>query len=81
MTKYQIAKELGNKEVITSGGAKVGKLSDAQIDENTGKIISIIVKPREDAPTKLQFPIDEYGFLIIPYDHVEAISELVIVRT
>ena len=80
MTKYQIARELGNKEVITSTGNKIGILSDAQIDENTGKIVAIIVEPREDAPTGLQFPIDESGFLIIPYDHVAAISELVVVR-
>lgn len=80
MAKYQIARELGNKEVMTVNGDKIGRMSDAQIDECTGKIIAIIVDPRKDMPTGLEFPVDEDGYIIVPYDNVHAISEMVVVR-
>lgn len=80
MVKYIIARQLGGKPVITAGGEELGRIDDIMIDESTGKFISIVVEPISDEMPRITYPKDKDGNLIIPYDSVNAISKVVVVK-
>jgi sporulation protein YlmC with PRC-barrel domain len=80
MVKYIIARQLGGKPVITAGGEELGRIDDIMVDEQTGKFISIIVEPITDEMPRISYPKDKDGNLIIPYDAVNAISKVVVVK-
>jgi sporulation protein YlmC with PRC-barrel domain len=79
MTTYIIARQLGGKPVITVSGEELGRLDDVVFDEKTGKFISLVVEPISDLP-RVSYPKDKDGYLIIPYDSVNAISKIVVVK-
>ena len=80
MAKYIIARQLGGKPVITVSGEELGRLDDLIVDENSGKFISIIVEPVSGVLPRVSYPKDKDGNLIIPYDSVNAISKVVVVK-
>jgi|OpeIllAssembly_1097287.scaffolds.fasta_scaffold2637823_1 sporulation protein YlmC with PRC-barrel domain len=80
MVRYIIARQLGGKPVITAGGEELGRIDDIMVDEQTGKFISIIVEPITDEMPRISYPKDKDGNLIIPYDAVNAISKVVVVK-
>jgi len=80
MVTYIIARQLGGKPVITVGGEELGRLDDIVIDETTGDFISIVVEPLEEAVGKSSYPKDKDGNLIIPFDAVNAVSRVVVVK-
>lgn len=79
MVTYIIARQLGGKPVITVSGEELGRLDDIVIDEKTGKFVSIVVEPVTELP-RTPYPKDKDGFLVIPYDAVNAISKIVVVK-
>jgi sporulation protein YlmC with PRC-barrel domain len=80
MVTYIIARQLGGKPVITVGGEELGRLDDVIIDEATGDFISIIVEPISGAPPRISYPKDKEGNLVIPFDAVNAVSKVVVVK-
>gem|GEM_PF-302365 len=80
MVTYIIARQLGGKPVITVSGEELGRLDDVVVDEKTGQFISIIVEPVGEELPKIAYPKDKDGNLIIPYDSVNAISKVVVVK-
>ena len=80
MVTYIIARQLGGKPVITVGGEELGRLDDVIIDEATGDFISIIVEPVANAPPRISYPKDKEGNLVIPFDAVNAVSKVVVVK-
>ena len=80
MVKYIIARQLGGKPVITAGGEELGRIDDIMIDEQSGKFISIIVEPISEELPRISYPKDKDGNLVIPYDAVNAISKVVVVK-
>ena len=80
MAKYIIARQLGGKPVITVSGEEIGRLDDVIIDEKTGAFISILVEPLTGDMPRVSYPKDKDGNLIIPYDAVNAISKVVVVK-
>lgn len=80
MAKYIIARQVGGKPVITDGGEELGRVDDLVLDEQTGQFISILVEPAEEAP-QVSYPKDKDGNLVVPYDSVNAVSKVVVVRT
>jgi len=78
--KYIIARQLGGKAVITVSGEKIGRLDDVMINELTGDLISFLVEPEPSAKAKMPYPKDERGYCQIPYDRVNAIGEMVVIR-
>lgn len=79
MTKYIIARQLGGKPVITVSGEELGRVDDIIIDEKTGKFISLVVEPVSELP-RVGYPKDKDGFLLIPYDSINAVSKIVVVK-
>lgn len=80
MVTYIIARQLGGKPVITVGGEELGRVDDIIFDEDTGKFISLIVEPLSSVLARVTYPKDRDGNLIIPYDAVNAVSKVVVVK-
>ena len=80
MVTYIIARQLGGKPVITVSGEELGRIDDIIIDDQTGKFISIVVEPISSGMSRVSYPKDKDGNLIIPYDSVNAISKVVVVK-
>jgi len=80
MVTYIIARQLGGKPVITISGEELGRLDDVIVDEETGKFISIIVEPIANTLPRVSYPKDKDGNLIIPYDSINAVSKVVVVK-
>jgi sporulation protein YlmC with PRC-barrel domain len=80
MVTYIIARQLGGKPVITVGGEELGRLDDIIIDETTGDFISIIVEPAGEMPPRVTYPKDKDGNYVIPFDAVNAVSKVVVVK-
>lgn len=80
MVTYIIARQLGGKPVITVSGEELGRLDDVVIDESNGEFISIIVEPVSSTMPRVSYPKDKDGNLVVPYDAVNAISKVVVVK-
>ncbi len=80
MVTYIIARQLGGKPVITVSGEELGRLDDVVVDEATGEAISIVVEPIEGTLSRISYPKDKDGNLVIPYDAVNAVSKVVVVK-
>ena len=78
MAKYEIARRLSGKKVITNRGDVLGKLIDLIIDEKSGIIEYLFVEiaPDSKVARKLGF---ERRNVEIPYKAVVAVSDYVIV--
>ncbi len=77
MAKYEIARGLGNRKVVTTKGDPVGQLFDIEMETN-GKLNNLIVVP--DANAKATFPKDDKGRFVIPYSMVNAIGQYIIIK-
>jgi sporulation protein YlmC with PRC-barrel domain len=71
---------MGGKPVITVSGEELGRLDDILVDEASGSFISIIVDPLETTLPRVSYPKDKDGNLIIPYDAVNAVGKVVVVK-
>jgi len=80
MVTYIMARQLGGKPVITVTGEELGRLDDIIIDEKTGQFLSIIVEPIPGETPSVNYPRDKDGNYIIPYDAVNAISKVVVIK-
>jgi len=77
MVKYIMARQMGGKTVVTTGGEIVGRVYDMEMTK-TGKLVSITVET--DPSSKAEFPKDMSGRYVIPYDSVNAVGKLVVVK-
>jgi len=80
MVTYIIARQLGGKPVITVGGEELGRLDDVIVDEHTGRFISIVVEPLANTMLGGNYPKDKDGNLLIPYDSVNAVGKVIVVK-
>jgi sporulation protein YlmC with PRC-barrel domain len=71
------AKNLRNKQVMSSDGMTIGILSNLVIDVNTGDIIDLVIKP-DMGLDKEKFKIDD-DFVLISFDAVRAIKDYMVV--
>ena len=74
-----LASRLRGMTVVTDRGLNLGKLSDLMIDENTGAILSLVIKPAEKGMLD-NLPKDDRGLPMISYSSVIAIKELIVVN-
>lgn len=74
-----LASRLRGMTVVTDRGLQLGKLSDLMIDENTGAILSLVIKPAEKGMLD-SLPKDDRGLPVISYGSVIAIKNLVVVN-
>ncbi len=78
MVKYVIAEQLIGKEVVTNDGVDLGRFLDAELNEVTGKLMSLIVEPNSDNDLVKRLDVKE-GKLKLPYDSVVAVNDFIVV--
>lgn len=71
------AKNLRNKQVMSSDGMTIGILSNLVMDVNTGDIIDLVIKP-DMGLDKEKFTVDD-DFVLISFDAVRAIKDYIVV--
>ncbi|MGV8176713.1 MAG: PRC-barrel domain-containing protein [Candidatus Bilamarchaeaceae archaeon] len=78
MGKFQIARQLSGRKVITNDGEDFGRLVDVNINELTGKIESMAVEPNPDSAVAGKMKKED-GNVLVNYDSVLAVGDYVIV--
>jgi len=78
MVKYVIAEQLVGKEVVTSDGLDLGKFLDAELNEVTGKLTTLVIEPNADSGFVKKLDIKD-GKLRVPYDSVMAVNDFIVV--
>ena len=78
MAKYEIARRLSGKGVITNRGEMLGRLLDLLVDERSGIIEYLVVEIASDSRAARKLGLDK-RVVEIPYRAVVAVSDYVIV--
>ncbi len=81
--KRVYASDLAGKTVVSDRGRMVGTLYDLTLDVETGTLLNLIIEPEKTkGPTQsiLELPVDEEGFATVPYDSVEAVSDVIVIN-
>ena len=66
-------------EVLTDRGFKLGRLHDALVDEQSGKILSLVVKPAVRGVLE-GLPTDPAGNALVPFSSVMAIRDYIVIN-
>jgi len=73
------ASKLRGMNVLTDRGLQVGRLQDMLVDEESGRIISLVIKPiTKEALVDL--PKDSSGNPLLPFNSVMAIRDYIVVN-
>ena len=78
MVKYVIAEQLIGKEVVTTDGEDLGRFLDAELNEVTGKLVSLIVEPNTGNDFVKRLDVKD-GRLRVPYESVMAVNDYIMV--
>ncbi len=72
------ASKLRGLNVLTDKGLRVGQIHDMLVDESDGTIQALTVKP-ESKESVQNLPTDESGYVLIPFNAVQAIRDYIVV--
>ncbi|KXB00237.1 hypothetical protein AKJ35_00840 [candidate division MSBL1 archaeon SCGC-AAA833F18] len=72
------ASSLRDMRILTDKGLRVGRIFDMTVDENNGKIETIVVKP-ESREIAQSLNTDEDGNAVIPFSSVVAVRDYIVV--
>jgi sporulation protein YlmC with PRC-barrel domain len=72
------ASRLRGMDVLTDKGMRIGRLHDMTVDEEKGKIISLVVRPLVRERLE-KLPKDPDGNVLIPFNLVMAMREYIVV--
>jgi len=78
MVKYVIAEQLIGKEVMTNDGIDLGRFLDAELNEVTGKLTSLILEPNAENDFVKKLEVKD-GKLKVPYASVLAVNDYIVV--
>ena len=78
MVKYVIAEQLIGKEVVTNDGIDLGRFLDAEMNELTGKLVSLILEPNNDNAYVKKLDVKD-GKLKVPYASVVAVNDFIVI--
>ncbi|MCK4937268.1 MAG: PRC-barrel domain-containing protein [Methanosarcinales archaeon] len=76
MTKI-FARNLKDKQVMSSDGITLGVLNNFVIDVRTGTVIDLVIKPDIALDKEKYYVQDE--FVLVPFDSVRSIKDYVVV--
>ena len=71
--------ELRGKTVMTEGGLLIGILRNITMDQRTGELKNLLVEPSEDIDTRL-YHLDEKGHIVLDFDSVKSVKDVIIVK-
>ena len=75
----KFATELRGKTVMTNDGQILGMIENFIMDTRSGKVLDVLVIPAEEIETRL-YKTDPEGRLILPFQGMQAIKDVVVVN-
>jgi sporulation protein YlmC with PRC-barrel domain len=75
----KFATELRGKTVMTNDGAILGMIENFIVDTRSGKVMDILVVPADEVETRL-YKTDAHGRIILPFQGMQAIKDVVVVN-
>ncbi|TLZ51681.1 MAG: PRC-barrel domain protein [Methanobacteriota archaeon] len=75
----KFATELRGKTVMTNDGQILGMIENFIMDTRSGKVMDVLVIPAEEVETRL-YKTDAGGRLILPFQGMQAIKDVVVVN-
>lgn len=73
----KFATELRGKTVMTNDGRILGMIENFMVDTRTGELEHVLVIPAEEIEPRL-FKTDAQGRLILPFNEMRAIRDVVV---
>ncbi len=73
-----LASSLRDMRILTDRGLRVGNIYDLGVDEETGKIETLIIQP-ESQEVAQNLTMDEEGNALVPYSSVIAIRDYIVI--
>ncbi len=70
--------DLRGKEVTSLNGERLGRIANLVIDSETGRITTMLVAPTAPAPEG--YTLDDQGQLVLPFDCVRSVKDMVMVK-
>lgn len=71
--------ELRGKTVMSEGGLFLGVLRNVTMDIKTGELKNMLIEPSEDIDTRL-YHLDDKGHIILEFDTVKSVRDVIIVK-
>lgn len=80
--KAQLGQNVAGKDVMSSGGAKLGTLFNITMDLRTGDLKKLLVTPEQSTPTahRPEYDTDEHGRYMIPVGKVQSSDDYIVVE-
>ncbi len=74
-----LASSLRDMRVLTDKGLRVGNIFDLEVNEDSGKIETLVVKPESKEISK-NLSTDEDGNALVPFSSVVAVRDYIVVN-
>ena len=75
----KFATELRGKTVMTNDGQILGMIENLIVDTQSGKVMDVLVVPANELETRL-YKMDAQGRIILPFQGMQAIKDVVVVN-
>ncbi|MBS3815452.1 MAG: PRC-barrel domain-containing protein [Hadesarchaea archaeon] len=72
------ASSLRDMKILTDKGLRVGRIYDIIVNENTGKVETLVLKPESEEIAK-SLKTDEDGNALVPFSSVVAVRDYIVV--
>ncbi len=74
-----LASSLRDMRVLTDKGLRVGNVYDVEVDEGTGDVDTLVIKPEsEEVAESLQ--TDDEGFVLVPVSAVASVKDYIVIN-
>lgn len=73
-----LASSLRDMRILTDKGLRVGNIFDLEVDEDTGRLETLVVKP-ESQEIAQNLSTDEDGNALIPFSSVVAVRDYIVI--
>ncbi len=75
----KFATELRGKTVMTNDGQILGTIENFIVNTKNGRLSDVLVMPAENVPSK-DFKVDPQGRLVLPFQGMRAIKDVVVMN-
>lgn len=73
-----LASSLRDMRILTDKGLRIGNIFDLEVDEDTGKIETLVIKP-ESQEIAQNLSTDEDGNALVPFSSVVAVRDYIVI--
>lgn len=73
-----LASSLRDIRILTDKGLRVGNIFDLEVDEDTGRLETLVVKP-ESQEIAQNLSTDEDGNALVPFSSVVAVRDYIVI--